>query len=306
VATEHKRVQFSKGTRVTLSEKDCAAPVGQELIALLMDIEDDGVLTPGEIGRLIAWLDKHVDSEIPAVQWLLLVAHRLVRGREHTPSAIYEMQAAIERALPKRYRVEVIEKRREAAKHQPASEAMLQHIRDLGGHPPPGLTNEQAYAMKEALWNQPTEPQLNYIRNLGMIPPSGLTKETASHLIDQLLHQRNGASPRQMMVLRFWNRLDLVHRSKAEVTEWMNEFYDEEPRRKLAWEMFKAEYGDDGSQHDPSWVPVGAGFTYLEKAPRLSRGSSGRRAQGSNGGLVIATAVVILIVIAAIFRALSR
>jgi hypothetical protein len=67
------------------------------------------------------------------------------------------------------------------------------------------------------------------------------------------------------MVLRFWNRLDLAESSKWDVSQWLNHFYEEDPRRQQAWETFKKEIGDDGSQDDPSLVPLGAGEAYLEK-----------------------------------------
>jgi hypothetical protein len=57
--------------------------------------------------------------------------------------------------------------------------------------------------------------------------------------------------------------MDLEQSSKWEIEQWQNQFYAEDPRRKAAWEAFKLEIGDDGSQHDPSCVPIGAGESYL-------------------------------------------
>jgi hypothetical protein len=148
------------------------------------------------------------------------------------------------------------------------------------------------------LWNQATSNQLKYIRDLGGNPPEGITKDDASELIQQLL-ARNGPTPRQMMILRFWGRMEMAESSKDEVSEWMSQFYTEDPRRKLAWEKFKIENGDDGLQRDPSWVPVGIGGTYLSKAGRVSQTSNLYR-QGSGSqksGCTTCIAAVFLVIV---------
>ena len=115
-----------------------------------------------------------------------------------------------------------------------------------------------------------TDKQIQYIRELGGNTPVGLSKADASTLIKQLQAKQRESfakgeppTPRQIMVLRFWNRMDLSQSSKWEVEQWLNQLYNDDPRRKAAWETFKLENGDDGSQHDPSWVPLGASESYL-------------------------------------------
>ena len=188
------------------------------------------------------------------------------------------------------------------------SKNMLDRIRELGGEPPNGITAAEAYELKEKLYHRPTEKQLEYIRALGVNPPPDLTRFTAIELIDKLLHSvkategqlqyirdlggnpsaelshadageiikqllaRQQPTPRQMMVLRFWNRMDLTQSSKDEITAWLEQFYNEDPRRKAAWEAFKLKNGDDGSQHDPSWVPIGAGKSYLNSLSTTDTG----------------------------------
>jgi hypothetical protein len=142
----------------------------------------------------------------------------------------------------------------------------------------PGLNVAEASLLIEKLLEHSTPPseqsatekQIQYIRDLGGNPRTGLSKADASVLIEQLHAQRRESvarqeppSPRQIMVLRFWNRMDLEQSSKWEIEQWQNQFYAEDPRRKAAWEAFKLEIGDDGSQHDPSCVPIGAGESYL-------------------------------------------
>lgn len=81
-------------------------------------------------------------------------------------------------------------------------------------------------------------------------------------MIERLKDNRP-ASQRQIMFLRFWGRPDLANRSRAEVTAWMTRFIDVDERRKHAWNMYKLEVGDDGSQGDPIRVPIGIGERYL-------------------------------------------
>ena len=178
---------------------------------------------------------------------------------------------------------------------------MLDRIRDLGGKPPRGITEAEASELKDDLYYQPSQKQLDYIRALGVNPPPDLTRYTAIDLIDKLIHSvkaterqlqyirdlggnppagithadaagmikqllaRQQPTPRQMMILRFWNKTDLMQSSKDEVAAWLEQFYNEDPRRKEAWEKFKLENGDDGSQHDPSCVPIGVGESYLNR-----------------------------------------
>ena len=133
-------------------------------------------------------------------------------------------------------------------------------------NPPPDLTRFTAIHLIDKLTHsvKATERQLQYIRDLGGNPPAGITHADAAGIIRQLL-ARQQPTPRQMMVLRFWNKTDLMQSTKDEVAAWLGQFYDEDPRRKEAWEKFKLENEEDGSQHDPSFVPMGAGESYLSR-----------------------------------------
>jgi hypothetical protein len=63
--------------------------------------------------------------------------------------------------------------------------------------------------------------------------------------------------------------MDLWNSSKYEMSAWQDRFYSENPLRQMAWARFKLEQGDDGSQRDPSWVPLGIGEAYLSKVSSL-------------------------------------
>jgi len=116
-----------------------------------------------------------------------------------------------------------------------------------------------------------TDRQLEYIRHLGGDIPIGLTKSNASLIIDHLTEHPNQPTSRQIMVLRFWNRMDLANLSRREIAEWQNRFYAEDPLRKAAWTLYKFKTKDDGSQHDPSWVEIGAGENFYQMAGDSNR-----------------------------------
>lgn len=154
------------------------------------------------------------------------------------------------------------------------SQRQIEYIQSLGGSPTLDMTRWDASDLIEELLAsaKATERQLQFIRDLGGNPPEGISRAGAEVLISQLLVKQRESfdkeqppTPRQVMVLRFWNRMDLASTSKWEVTNWLSQFYAEDSRRLAAWEMFKAEIGDDGSQRDPSFVPIGTGMEYLKK-----------------------------------------
>ena len=302
-----------KSRRISLTSSQCEIPIVQELIGLLIEIEGNGFISDQGAHRLNEWLEAKYNSEIPAFQFLLDTSRLVLAQGELTAKTILEMmialelQVAIERVLPKHIREPIVAKRIQVEERlrnsAPASQGVLDRIRELGGKPPKGITAAEAYELKETLYHQPTEKQLEYIRALGVNPPPDLTRYTAIDLIDKLLHStkaterqlqyirdlggnppaglnhanageiikqllaRQQPTPRQMMILRFWNKTDLMQSSKDEVAAWLEQFYNEDPRRKVAWEAFKLENGDDGSQHDPSFVPIGVGESYLSKLP---------------------------------------
>jgi len=218
------------GQRLSLTKGHLASPVGQELFNLLSDIGKDGILEYEELERLSDFLNSNKDSNIPGVSFLFNLMVEVCQDQKITSEELVEIQLGVERVLPPSTRSEIRRNR-------------------LALIPP--LLPEPA-----------TERQLDYIHILGGYPPPGLSKWDASELIDQL-KQNPPASPRQIMFLRFWGQMDLIGLPRNEVTAWMSEFIDQDERRKHAWNRYKDEIGDDGSQRDPSFVPIGIGPSYL-------------------------------------------
>jgi hypothetical protein len=218
------------GQRLSLTKGHLASSAGQEFLRLLLDIGKDGILEYEELERLSEWLNHNKKSEIPAVAFLFRLMVQVCEDQKITAEELVDLQLGIEKVLPPTTRAEIRLKRL----------ALI----------PPRIPDPA------------TERQLDYIRILGGNPPPDLSKWDASEMIE-CLKENPPASPRQIMFLRFWGRMDLVGQSRSEVTAWMSNFIDQDERRRHAWNIYKEEIHDDGSQRDPSFVPIGIGNQYL-------------------------------------------
>jgi len=217
------------GQRVTLTKKHLQIKEVEEFVVLLVNIASDGALEYEDLEKLTAWLNSHSHLDVPAVKFMIDLMLRICADGKITDEEVFEIQLAIERVLPKEFRTRIAEARKSAYYDQPAS-----------------------------------VNQLDTIQSIIHRRPEGLTRRAASEMLDQLF-ANPPASNRQLMFLRFWDRLDLADKSRREISEWMSSFINEDQARWLAWDLFKADYRDDGSQRDPSFVPIGAATEYLEK-----------------------------------------
>jgi hypothetical protein len=223
------RTQTESSRRVTLTRAHLKLPQVEDLVVLLVNIASDGVLEHEELQKLTDWLNTNSHLDVPAVRFLVDLMVRICEDGKLAVEEVFEIQLAIERILPKEYRTQVTDARKAAYYDQPASENQLDAIQSFTRNRPAGLTRREASEMLDNLFENP--------------PPSN----------------------RQIMLLRFWNRMDLVNSSRHEISEWIDAFTSADHARWLAWSLFKEEYGDDGSQRDPSFVPVGIGERYLER-----------------------------------------
>ena len=126
-------------------------------------------------------------------------------------------------------------------------------------------TRARAFAEQEEADQWATPNQIAYIRDLGSTCPDGATRADASRLIEQLLATR--PTTRQRMVLRFWDRPDLLSAGVDGVSAWMDQWYAEDPRRLEAWELWKRETVGSNARTGGAieLVPVGAGNQYLAR-----------------------------------------
>jgi hypothetical protein len=217
---------------VTLTRTHLKMPEIEEFVVILVDIASHGVLEYEGLQKLTDWLNGHIHLDVPAVRFMVDLMLRVCADGQITDEEIFEIQLAIERVLPKEYRTHITEARKSAFYNQPATDNQLDAIARITYERPAGLSRREASEMLESLFRNPP------------------------------------ASHRQIMFLRFWNRMDLATKSRREISEWMDVFIQGDQARWLAWDLFKNEHGDDGSQRDPSFVPIGAGEKYLRKVYR--------------------------------------
>jgi len=215
--------------RVTLTKSQLKMPEVEEFVVLLVNIASDGALSHEDLQKLTDWLNMHAKLEVPAVRFMVDLMLRICADGKLTDEEIFEVQLGIERVLPKDFRTKVAETRKSVYYDQPAS-----------------------------------ENQLDTIENIIHRRPAGLNRRQASEMLDDLF-KNPPASNRQIMFLRFWNRMDLATKSRREISQWMDSFIKADRARWLAWDLFKEDCDDDGSQRDPSFVPIGAAEKYLKK-----------------------------------------
>lgn len=244
----------SKTARVSLSEKQLSDNETASLCVMLIELSSDGHISDGEIRDLDVWVQQtRKTNALPALAFLGDVLHAVLQDGRIEESERAELHHAILRVLPP--------KAREAAKEQ--KRIAIKKARDV-------INAERDKA---------TERQLQYIEDLGGDAEQDLTKSQASELINSLLEF--SPTVRQRMVLRFWDRLDLLEKGKDAVSDWMDEWYAEDENHLLAWELWKEENGDMGERDSylMELVPVGIGYEYLTrlnaKAPRASGGCMG-------------------------------
>ncbi len=224
--------ELATPARITLTRAQMKMPEIEEFVVLLVNIASDGVLEYEELQKLTDWLNGHIHLDVPAVKFMFDLMIRVCADGKITSEEVFEIQLGIERVLPKEYRTQITEARKAAYYDQPASANQLDTIASISHERPVGLSRRQASEMLDRLFSDPP------------------------------------ASNRQIMFLRFWNRTELATKSRREISEWMDSFIQADQARWLAWDMFKEECGDDGSQRDPSFVPIGVGEKYLKKVHR--------------------------------------
>ena len=261
------REQVKPRSTVALSNKSLATTDGIALLTLLERIMSDGSLAHQEITELAAWLEQTASTAtLPGIHFLREEVAGVLADGAVSDAESRLLIKAILRVLP------ITERERVKAK-----------------------VAETTAKERAAAANLVTRKQLEFIRDLGGTCAEDVTKWQASEMIDQLVATR--PTVRQRMVLRFWNRLDLSTDGVEGVSEWMDQWYEEDPRRLEAWELWKREAGDDGGRAPTSIdsVPLGAGQEYLARVKGARRG-------WSRGKIIIACLILLVILVILLLR----
>lgn len=98
--------------RVTLTKAQRSTPAGAELIALLAELSDDGIVTRDEMTRLKAWLEVDRGIEFEACAFLYEVVDTIAADGEITEAELDSLALAIERVLPPETRKAVADQRK--------------------------------------------------------------------------------------------------------------------------------------------------------------------------------------------------
>lgn len=176
---------MKKGARIALTKTQAAEGLGRELIELSRTWLADGKFDARELDELKAWLAKVPADSIPAIRFLKEEVHRYIADGEIYDWELSRLQAALIRVIPLKEREEAKTARSEAARieweqrapeREAAQRASTVRSREL----------RERYA---AIWaTEPaTEAQLDFIRDLGGNLPSSASKLEASEMIDRLL-----------------------------------------------------------------------------------------------------------------------
>lgn len=228
--------------RITMTKAQAESADGQRLIEALIELCKDGCVTRDEIIALKALL-AGLRSSIPAIPYLLALVRECLADEALNEFELYQLKKAFERVVPKGVRAKITD-----------------HLREIGLPSPRDKDDE------EPAWHRDTATpaQLSYIVNLGGDPSSVTSKGDAAALIDALL-ERRPPTPRQQMLIRFFDQPHLAAMTKEEVSVWLNGWFSEDPRREMAWDLFKRETGHDAWSVDASQVPIGAYRRYMRK-----------------------------------------
>jgi DNA polymerase III epsilon subunit-like protein len=268
-AISSPEIKNEKRRRLSLTKRQLEEEVGAALLALLERIVADGNLSNEEIKDLTNWLLQNQGKDLPAIEHLIDVVKDILADGKVTDSERVDLFLGIEKVLP------VTERRAaKSAREDAEARSILDRPPRIGRDELKAMAEEPTPLAHEKSWRADamTEAQTAFIRSLGGTIHANASKGEASQVIDTLLGKKPITS-RQQMVMRFWARERQAGEGPREISEWMDQFYQEDGDRKLAWELFKNESEDNGLQGDPSRVPRGVGMEYLG---RIKRGGEGR------------------------------
>ena len=258
---------------VALTEDQLKEGNAKALLALLESISADGRLTDAEILQLDTWLKQSREEKIPAFTYLRGKIEGVLADRIIIEDERRSIVAAILRVMPQ--------------ESSARARARFNEASDLD-------REARSFELKSQHETEPvTEEQKRCLRALGREAPENCTRAEALELIDKAMGAGQPPTNRQMMVLRFWNRLDLAPKGRMGVAEWLDAWYAEDPDRLTAWTIWKEEHNEVGRQDPPDRVPLDVGAAYLDRVKVLSPGLNPEREKSP---LYVRIAAMVLVV----------
>lgn len=236
-----------------MTNREADSEIGRALTNMILDMCHDGELTIEEVEALHVFLRKSGDPFV-AIPYLRAITREIVADGSVSPAEAYRLKKGMERVVQKEVR-----------------KVVSTHLESIGTPVWGDDDYEPEWTRDEA-----TTKQIDLILNLGGKINPGLTKGEASMQIDDLL-ERRPPTPRQMMLLRFFDRLDLKIRTKEEVSCWIDELFIHQGEAERAWHRFKLETDHDPYERDPNTVPIGAYKRYRKKWSVFRRSKPSRK-----------------------------
>jgi hypothetical protein len=224
--------------RVTLTKSELESKNGREFIKFVEGIGSDDTIDFNEVNSLLSAVDHGGKfHNLVGAGFLRETIQEIINDGKIEQHEIERLRYAISRVLPK-------------------------SIRDESGF----YSEKSITASYQRLptWHKDpaTDKQLDLLLKLGIDFNQGLTKGEASIIISKYIQQKEARpTPRQMMILRFFNKMEFAECGKAEVSDWMDRWYLENAKRKEAWERYKL--NQRGEITDPESVEIGIGLVYL-------------------------------------------
>jgi hypothetical protein len=243
--------------RVRMTQVQAATPAGRKLLEAILQTCHDGQIEYAEAEQVFACL-KAVGDSIPAAGYLRVILMESLEDGSIDAHDAYRLKQAFIDVVPR--------------ESKPIIETHLQGI---------GLPAREAesHIDQPPWWPDPiTGKQAHFIASLGGVVRPNMTKGEASVLIDQLLN-RQPPTPRQIMLLRFFNRMDLADASREEISGFVAELQRADPDAMAYWDRFKLQAGIPKSHRDPLAVPIGAyaqmkagkAFRAIDQRPVVAR-----------------------------------
>lgn len=230
------KIETKRKPRGRMTQVQAATPAGRKLVQSILQACHDGQIEYREAEQVFACLAAVGDS-IPAAGYLRVILMESLEDGSIDEHDAYRLKQAFIDVVPREVK--------------PVIETHLQGI----GLPAP---EEASHIDQPPWWSDPmTGKQAHFIASLGGVVRGDMTKGQASLLIDQLLN-RQPPTPRQIMLLRFFNRLDLAESSRDEINGFVAELNRSDPEAMLYWDRFKAQTQQPKGCRDPLVVPIGA------------------------------------------------
>lgn len=108
--------------RVTLTKKELEDEAAQELVMLIQTAGGDGNLTDEEIFDIEAWLCRHKNSDISAIEFLLPIVQNALKDKRITKAERLDIFRALERVVPLEVRKTISGQRKQKEEEVAAAE----------------------------------------------------------------------------------------------------------------------------------------------------------------------------------------